>query len=162
MTLHVQFNPLRLEDLTQCVEQRKSEGYRCVQMLCTNTDEGIDMQYTFMKNDTLENYTIRGVTKDMSVPSITNQYLSAFVFENEAHDLFGVNIVGNLLDFGGNFYAIAEKEPMTFISPEQKAAKEKAAKIAAAKAAKAAQTTKVKNEEAFSEVKEGKEGEQSE
>lgn len=40
------------------------------------------------------------------------------------------------IDFGGNFYALSQKEPMTIISPEQKAAREKAKKLAAAKAAK--------------------------
>ena len=37
-------------------------------------------------------------------------------------------------DFDGSFYALAETEPMTFISPEQKAAKDKARKAAALKA----------------------------
>ena len=153
MSLCIEFKPLKLEDLIACTKQHKEAGYRCVQMLCINTDDGIDMQYSFMKDETLENYTIKAVTKDMTVPSITEYYLSAFVFENEAHDLFGVNIVGNLLDFGGNFYAIAEKEPMTFISPEQKEAKQKAAKIAAAKAAKAAKLAQAKVEEEASTSK---------
>ncbi|MGI6105057.1 MAG: NADH-quinone oxidoreductase subunit C [Raoultibacter sp.] len=151
MALHITFNPLAFEDIESCAKKHKEEGYRCVQMLCTNTDDGIDMQYTYMKDDNLENFTVKAVTKDMTVPSITKYYLSAFFFENEAHDLFGVTIDGNLLDFGGKFYAIAENEPMTFISPEQKAAKEKAAKIAAAKAAKAAQVAKAKAEEETAE-----------
>ena len=53
------------------------------------------------------------------------------MFENEAHDLFGVDIEGIAIDFGGNFYALAQKEPMTIISPEQKAAREKARKVRA-------------------------------
>ena len=70
------------------------------------------------------------------MPSITDRFLEAFVFENETHDLFGVDVQGIAIDFGGNFYALAQKEPMTIISPEQKAAREKAKKVAAAKAAK--------------------------
>ncbi len=70
------------------------------------------------------------------MPSITDRFLAAFVFENETHDLFGVDVQGIAIDFGGNFYALAQKEPMTIISPEQKAAREKAKKVAAAKAAK--------------------------
>ena len=50
------------------------------------------------------------------MPSVTDQFLAAFVFENEAHDLFGVDIEGIAIDFGGNFYALAQKEPMTIIS----------------------------------------------
>ena len=43
------------------------------------------------------------------------------------------------IDFKGGFYKVAMDKPMTVISPAQKAAREKAAKLAAAKAAKAAQ-----------------------
>lgn len=138
MALEVQFLPLELNDLLTCTKEHKEDGYRLVQMLCTNTEEGIDMQYSFMLGNTIKNFTIKGVQKGASVPSITESYLSAFVFENEAHDLFGVEVVGNLLDFGGKFYILSESEPMTVITPEQKAAREKAAKIAAAKAAKEA------------------------
>lgn len=154
MSLEIEFKPLALAELPACVDSHKEAGFRLVQMLCVNTDEGTDIQYTFMKNNLLENYTIRGVQKGTKVPSVTNRYLSAFVFENEAHDLFGVEIEGNVLDFGGNFYKVAVKEPMTIISPAQKEAREKAAKIAAAKAAKEAKQAEEKSESAT-----GKEGE---
>ncbi len=71
--------------------------------------------------------------KGTTVPERHRQFLAAFVFENEVHDLFGVDIEGIAIDFGGNFYAVAQKEPMTIISPEQKAAREKARKVAEAK-----------------------------
>lgn len=136
MSLDIQFLPLELDKLRECAQEQKDAGHRFVQMLCVTTDNGIDMQYSFAHGGVIENYTIRGVKKGTTVPSITDLYLSAFVYENEAHDLFGVEVVGNVLDFGGKFYAVAENEPMTVITPEQKAAREKAAKIAAAKAAK--------------------------
>ena len=80
--------------------------------------------YSFMKDGVLENFTIRGVTQDDAVPSITDRFLAAFVFENEIHDLFGVNVRDIAIDFGGNFYALAQKQPMTIISPAQKAPRE--------------------------------------
>ncbi len=107
-----------------------------MQLLRVNTEDGIDLIYSFMKDDVLVNHEIKGVQKGTSVPSVTDQFIAAFVFENEAHDLFGVDVRGIAIDFGGNFYALAQKEPMTVISPAQKAARDKAAKIAAAKAAK--------------------------
>ena len=97
-------------------------------MLCVNTEEGIDLVYSFMKDGVLTNHEIKGVKKGTTVPSVTDQFLAAFVFENEAHDLFGVDIEGIAIDFGGNFYALAQKEPMT----AAKAKKEAAAKQAAA------------------------------
>ena len=83
-------------------------------------------------------------------PSLTPLYIAIFVNENEAHDLFGVNIVGNHIDFEGAFYRFAEgvEAPMSIVSPEQLAAREKAAKIAKAKAAKAAKEKAAKEAEA--------------
>lgn len=136
MGFATEFTTLTLQELPELSNQRKADGWRFVQLLAVNTDMGIDLIYSFMKDGLLVNSEIKGVTKDQVVPSITNNFLAAFVFENEVHDLFGVNIEGIAIDFGGNFYALAQKEPMTIISPEQKAAREKARKIAEAKAAK--------------------------
>lgn len=136
MTLATEFVPLTVEELPALAAARKADGWRFVQMLCVNTEDGIDMIYSFMKGDLLSNHEIKGVRKGTTVPSITGEFLEAFVFENESHDLFGVDIKDIAIDFGGNFYALAQKEPMTIISPEQQAAREKARKVAAAKAAK--------------------------
>lgn len=133
MALEIEFAPLSVEELPALAAEKKAEGARFVQLLAVNTEEGIDLVYTFMKGGVLTNHEIKGVGPDATVPSITDQFLAAFVFENEVHDLFGVNISDIAIDFGGNFYALSQKEPMTIISPEQKAAREKAKKLAAAK-----------------------------
>ncbi|MEG0147390.1 MAG: NADH-quinone oxidoreductase subunit C [Raoultibacter sp.] len=138
MSLDIKYLPLELDKLLECSSTHKAQGYRFLQMLCVNTDEGIDLQYSFMKDSLIENYTIPAVKHDVKVPSITGDFIAAFVFENEAHDLFGVQIENIAIDFGGRFYDVSVSEPMTVISPAQKEAREKAAKIAAAKAAKAA------------------------
>ena len=78
------------------------------------------------------------IGRDAVVPSISDLFLAAFVFENEIHDLFGVTVEGIAIDFEGSFYQLANEAPMTILSPEQAAAREKARKVAAAKAAKAA------------------------
>lgn len=143
MALHTSFETIRIDELLALAEQKRNDGYRFVQMLCVNTEEGIDALYSFMKGDVLENYTIPGIdTATQTVPSVTGQFLSAFPFENEAHDLFGLNVTDIAIDFAGNFYVVAMDKPMTVISPAQKAAREKAAKIAAAKAAKEAGAAK--------------------
>ncbi|MEG1906373.1 MAG: NADH-quinone oxidoreductase subunit C [Gordonibacter sp.] len=136
MAFETTFSPLTVEDLSATARARRADGWRFVQMLCVNTEDGIDMIYSFMKDALLENLTIKGVKKGTTIPSITDEFIEAFVFENESHDLFGVDIQGIAIDFGGNFYALSQKEPMTIISPEQKAARDKVAKIAAAKAEK--------------------------
>lgn len=139
MEFSSEFIPLKLADVPALSDRMKSEHARFVQILAVNTDAGIDLVYSFMKDDgALSNYEVKGVKKTDVVPSITGNFLAAFVFENEIHDLFGVTIEGIAIDFGGKFYQLAQSEPMTIISPAQKAAREKAAKAAEAKRARAA------------------------
>jgi hypothetical protein len=139
MALQTVFNDIELGDLLNVANRKKREGWRAVQVLCTNTEEGIDMTYAFEKGNILENYRIRGIAQETTVPSLQGMFLGLFPFENEAADLFGVHVEGMVLDFAGQFYQLAAKAPMTIISPEQKAAREKAKRAAAAKAAKEAQ-----------------------
>lgn len=130
------YSTVALSEIESLAKQKKADGWRYVQTLAVNTEQGIDLLYSFMKEDVLENVTIKSLGREDVVPSITESYLAAFVFENEVHDLFGVNISNIAIDFEGNFYRVSQKDPMTIVSPEKLAAREKAAKIAAAKAAK--------------------------
>lgn len=132
------FAPLSIERIHDYAAECKRDGWRYVQTLAVNTDNGVDLVYSFMKDGVLDNKVVRDVPRDAVIPSITDLYLEAFVFENEIHDLFGVNVRDIVIDFGGNFYQLAANEPMTIISPEQLAKREKARKIAEAKAAKEA------------------------
>ena len=134
------FEPLALDELHGFAESRRAEGWRYVQTLATLTDEGIDLVYSFMRDGHLANYVVP-IDRDAVVPSVSDVFLAAFVFENEIHDLFGVKVEGIAIDFLGNFYQLANEAPMTIISPEQAAAREKARKAAAAKAAKEAERT---------------------
>lgn len=137
MALETTFTDIGLSDILNVAARKKDEGERAVQIFCTNTEEGIDITYTYEKGNVVSNYRVRGITEEDSVPSVQRLFLGMFPFENEAADLFGVHIEGMVLDFAGNFYQLAQKAPMTIISPAQKAAREKAKKQAAAKAAKA-------------------------
>lgn len=137
MAIPAQYQEISVEGLPALSERMQTEGHRFVQVLAVNTEAGIDVQYTFMKDGVLEVFTIKGVTPEIPIPSITDRFIAAFVFENEIHDLFGVNVRDIAIDFGGNFYVTAQPSPMTIISPAQKAAREKAKKAAAAKAERA-------------------------
>lgn len=142
MSVKQDFRTLALDDLIQTCKEYKEKGYRLDQLLPKlELDNTITLIYTFVLGEEIVNFKIGGIIKDETpVPSVTEMFISAFVFENEAAELYGVKIEGNALDFKGNFYKFPEgiKEPMTIISPEQLKAREKAAKIAAAKAARAA------------------------
>ena len=130
-----------LSDLVKRAREFKSEGYRLVQLLPKmQEDDRITLIYTFGKLNELINLKIVNVVKGLTkVPSITSIFVCAFVFENEALDLFGVQITGNSLYFHGHFYNFAEgvEAPMTIVTPAQLAAREKKAKLEAAKKAKA-------------------------
>ena len=149
MEFSSEFIPLKLTEVPSLSDRMKSEHARFVQILAVNTDAGVDLVYSFMMDGgALCNYEVKGVKKTDVVPSITGNFLAAFVFENEIHDLFGVTIEGIAIDFGGKFYQLAQSEPMTIISPAQKAAREKAKKAAAAKAAAEAEAAKKDSAEA--------------
>ena len=125
-TFEQTFEELPLAGVHDLAAARHAEGWRYVQILAVNTEEGIDLVYSYMKDGHLANFNVSGVKQTDVVPSITDLYLEAFVCENEIHDLFDVAISDIAIDFGGMFYQLAEKAPMTVVSPEQLAAREKA------------------------------------
>ncbi|MBE6471974.1 MAG: NADH-quinone oxidoreductase subunit C [Coriobacteriaceae bacterium] len=128
MAINSEFVNLPLERLHAEAAIMKGENWRFIQTHAVSTDEGIDLYYSFMKNGMTRNYRVKGVEKGTPVPSITDLFLAAFVFENEARELFGVDMRDIAIDFHGGLYAPAEQEPMTVITPEQKAARDKARK----------------------------------
>lgn len=128
------FTTLALGELHDKAQTLRDEGWRFVNIHAVHVEQGCDLYYVFEREGLFENFRIEGVTKEDDVPSVTDLFFAAFVFENETRELFGINMRDIALDFDGSFYALAETEPMTFISPEQKAAKDKARKAAALKA----------------------------
>lgn len=142
MQMAQHFEDISIDDILGVAEREHGAHSRFVQVLCINGEEGIDLVYSYQKTAdqgyAVHNYRVHGVKPETHIPSVTKFYLVAFPFENEAHDLFGVQVDDIAIDFKGGFYKVAMDKPMTVISPDQKAAREKAAKLAAAKAAKAA------------------------
>lgn len=133
------FVDVPLEELLTRVQTLKHEGMRFVQMCAETTEQGIDLLYTFY-DETREhalNLCVYGIDAESRVPSIQGLYFAAFSYENETHDLYGVRFINMKLDFGGHFFNLATSEPMTIITPEMKAEREKLAKKKAAAAAKA-------------------------
>ena len=142
MQMAQHFEDISIDNILSVAEREHEAHSRFVQVLCINGEDGIDLVYSYQKTAdqgyAVHNYRVHGVKPETHIPSVTKFYLVAFPFENEAHDLFGVQVDDIAIDFKGGFYKVAMDKPMTVISPAQKAAREKAAKLAAAKAAKAA------------------------
>lgn len=147
-----EFVDVPLGDLLTRVQTLKHEGMRFIQLCAEFPEGGIDLVYTFY-DETRDNALNLCVSlpENAEVPSIQGLYFAAFSYENEAHDLFGVNFINMKLDFGGHFFNLAETSPMTVITPEMKAEREKAAKLRAAKAAKEAKAAREAVEAASAE-----------
>jgi len=145
------YTTVGIEELLSHVQALKGVGARFVQMHAErNVDDGsYRLVYTFINvraaqehiaqdgSYAIENLVIEGIDQYQEIPSVSSYYPSVFPFENEAHDLFGLAVTDMQIDFKGFFYQVSTAEPMSVITPEVKAAREKAMKVRAAAEAKA-------------------------
>lgn len=145
------YTTVGIGELLSHVQALKGVGARFVQMHAErNVDDGTyRLVYTFINvraarehiaqdgSYAIENLVVEGIDRYQEIPSISSYYPAVFPFENEAHDLFGLAITDMQIDFKGFFYQVSTAEPMSVITPEVKAAREKAMKVRAAAEAKA-------------------------
>ena len=145
------YTTVGIDELLPHVQALKGAGARFVQMHAERcVDDGsYRLVYTFINvraaqeqiaqdgSYAIENLVVEGIDQYQEIPSISSYYPAVFPFENEAHDLFGLAITDMQVDFNGFFYQISTVEPMSAITPEAKAAREKAMKVRAAAEAKA-------------------------
>lgn len=145
------YTTVGIDELLSHVQALKGAGARFVQMHAErNVDDGTyRLIYTFINvraaqeqiardgSYAIENLVVEGIDQYQEIPSISSYYPAVFPFENEAHDLFGLAITDMQIDFKGYFYQVSTAEPMSVITPEVKAAREKAMKVRAAAEAKA-------------------------
>lgn len=121
------FETVELDVLFETVSDLKQREYRFVQICATTLEDSCELLYTFIAPDAIDGCLtglIVNVPDKTSVPSITELYPAAFVFENETHDLFGVDIYGINLDFQGEFYKVSQKFPMNPRAAEQRQAED--------------------------------------
>lgn len=145
------YTTVGIDELLAHVRALKGAGARFVQMHAERcVDDGsYRLVYTFINvraaqeqiardgNYAIENLVVEGIDQYQEIPSISSYYPAVFPFENEVHDLFGLAITDMQVDFKGFFYQVSTAEPMSVITPEVKAAREKAMKVRAAAEAKA-------------------------
>lgn len=145
------YTTVGIDELLSHVQALKGVGARFVQMHAERcVDDGsYRLVYTFINvraaqeqiaqngSYAIENLVAEGIDRYQEIPSISSYYPAVFPFENEVHDLFGLAITDMQIDFKGFFYQVSTAEPMSVITPEVKAAREKAMKVRAAAEAKA-------------------------
>jgi ech hydrogenase subunit D len=83
------------------------------------------------------------VSASDAVPSISDFFGAAFLYENEMRELFGINVEGINLDLGGQLYKTVTKIPFSHaaVKARLEALAAKTAEAAAAKAATPATAT---------------------
>ncbi|MFR7650162.1 MAG: hypothetical protein ACLUYK_02715 [Eggerthella lenta] len=74
-TFEQTFEELPLAGVHDLAAARHAEGWRYVQILAVNTEEGIDLVCSYMKDGHLANFNVSGVKQTDVVPSITDLYL---------------------------------------------------------------------------------------
>ena len=145
------YTTVGIDEMSPHVQALKGAAARFVQMHAERcVDDGsYRLVYTFINvraaqeqiardgNYAIENLVVEGIDQYQEIPSISSYYPAVFPFENEAHDLFGLAITDMQIDFKGYFYQVSTAEPMSVITPEVKAAREKAMKVRATAEAKA-------------------------
>ena len=110
------FEYVELSNLISKVGDLKAEGYRLVQICgVVLDDETYEILYSFDKDHVLKTLRLDikiDVDDDVDeVESITGIYWPAFIYENEIHDLFGVQFNHSALDYQGTFFRIVEETP---------------------------------------------------
>ncbi|MBP2132698.1 ech hydrogenase subunit D [Methanomicrobium sp. W14] len=101
---------IEIDSLLKCVQEMSDKGYRLVQIGCGKFDDTFEINYSFDKDYMFENLRIK-LTEGTKVPSISGVYSCSFIYENEIHDLYGIEITGINLDYNGNLIKTSIKAP---------------------------------------------------
>jgi ech hydrogenase subunit D len=106
---------VKLKNLIETIQTKKIKNARLI-AVSASSKENTEISYSFDFDGQQE--VVRVIVKDEEVPSITQIYPYAFLYENEIKELFGVKIKNISVDFNGNLYKVAK--PAAFKSEEVK------------------------------------------
>jgi ech hydrogenase subunit D len=106
-----QIELITIDALLEKVRAKKAQDCRLVQISATHLPGQIELTYSFDLNSQLSNLRLLLAGEAPHLPSISSIYLCAVLYENEIHDLFGVQVEGMAIDFKGKFYRTAIKYP---------------------------------------------------
>jgi len=99
-------------DLVGLVAELYAEGYRLVQIGCSTLPRAYELTYSFDREYRLKHLRI-SVAPGEEVPSISALYPNAFLYENEIHDLFGVDVTHIAVDYRGTLFKTAITTPFS-------------------------------------------------
>ena len=105
------FETIPMQSLLERVGELRKQGYRLVQIGATRLPEHVELTYTFDLANRLTNLRLQVLAEGARLPSISGIYWCAFLYENELHDLFNVQVDGMAVDFHGHLYETTVKFP---------------------------------------------------
>src|ERR1019366_9519957 len=105
------FETIPPQALLERVGEMRKQGYRLVQIGATRLPEHVELTYSFGLESRLANLRFQVPAVGARVPSITSIFWCAFLYENELHDLFNVQVDGMAVDFHGHLYETNVKFP---------------------------------------------------
>ena len=97
------------------VQELQREGYRLVQIGATRLPDLFEVNYSFDRDLHFLNFRLTLASAETPIPSISGIYWSAFLYENEIHDLFGLTITGIAVDYKGKFYQTSVPHPFAAV-----------------------------------------------
>ncbi|MBE5919404.1 MAG: NADH-quinone oxidoreductase subunit C [Pseudobutyrivibrio ruminis] len=106
-------------ELLQVIMEKKNALWRLCQICCSfpKAENHYEVTYSFANGYDFANYRLI-VEKDEEVPSISRVYKSAIYYENEMHELWGLNVDNIKVDLHDKLYRIDVETP--FMEKEDK------------------------------------------
>ena len=111
MTQELNIEAITVDQLRDKVRALREQGMRLVQISATRLPDAMELTYSFDLNDCLTNLRLFLPGEDTVLPSISEIFGCAILYENEIHDLFDVRVDGLTVDFKGNLYTTSVKYP---------------------------------------------------
>ena len=104
MTIQTEpINDMPVPAIISTADEMKGEGYRLAAITAATVEgQQYEVTYSFGLDGNLQHYRVVISPGDV-LPSISGIYPGAFVYENEMHDLFGIEVHGLRLDYKGTF-----------------------------------------------------------
>ncbi|MGD0140203.1 MAG: NADH-quinone oxidoreductase subunit C [Tepidisphaeraceae bacterium] len=125
MTAEANIEIVTPDALLEKVRALRDQGYRLVQIGAARLPESMELTYSFDLENRLANLRLNLPLDQPRLPSISSIYKCVLLYENEIHDLFGIQVDGMAVDFHGNLYKTAIKHPFaTLKAPRVTAAAE--------------------------------------
>ncbi|MBQ8956117.1 MAG: NADH-quinone oxidoreductase subunit C [Lachnospiraceae bacterium] len=92
------------------IKEIQTAGDRLVQICATKIGGNYELLYTFGRDYDIRHIKVT-IEPGAHVPSITDMFPAAYLYENEIHDLFGIAIDGINHDYKGGLYRTPVEAP---------------------------------------------------